>query len=177
MHKTKLMNLINNLFNTQLVNEEIYINNEIKKESEFLNSLLNRKQNGLMNQFNPINNMNLNPFMFQLNPLMNHPQMNLNINNFQLNPPQIDNNFNAHNNENFIDLFFKNTNSSKITTIHCNENEKISDIIEKYKFKASDYSDNHYLWNGKRLNDFVNSTVIKLNIIDRSLIFVDKIGS
>ena len=43
MHKTKLMNLINNLFNTQLVNEEIYINNEIKKESEFLNSLLNRK--------------------------------------------------------------------------------------------------------------------------------------
>ena len=30
-HKTKLMNLINNLINTQLVHEEIFINNEIKK--------------------------------------------------------------------------------------------------------------------------------------------------
>ena len=43
-HKNKLMNLINNLINTQLINEEIYINNEIKTESECLTSLLNIKQ-------------------------------------------------------------------------------------------------------------------------------------
>ena len=46
------MNLINNLINTQLINEEIYINNEIKKESECLISLLNVKQNTLNNQIN-----------------------------------------------------------------------------------------------------------------------------
>ena len=43
-HKTKLLSLINNLINTQLINEEIFINNEIKKESECLISLLNVKQ-------------------------------------------------------------------------------------------------------------------------------------
>ena len=36
--------------NTQLLNEEVSINNEIKKESECLISLLNIKQNTLMNQ-------------------------------------------------------------------------------------------------------------------------------
>ena len=38
-HKNKLMTLINNLINTQLINEEIFINNEIKKECEFFISL------------------------------------------------------------------------------------------------------------------------------------------
>ena len=58
--------LINNLINTQLVNEEIFINNEIKKESEFLNSLLNLKQNSLMNQ-----NNNFNDMILQNNLMMN----------------------------------------------------------------------------------------------------------
>ena len=52
LHKQMLINLVNKLINTQLINEEISINNEIKKESEFLNSLLNIKQNNLMNQIN-----------------------------------------------------------------------------------------------------------------------------
>ena len=68
-HKTKLMNLINNLINTTLINQEIYINNEIKKESEFLNSLLNIKQNSLINPMN--NNINFNPFIFQPNIINN----------------------------------------------------------------------------------------------------------
>ena len=44
MHKLKLLNLVNNLINTQLINEEIFINNEIKTENECLKSLLNIKQ-------------------------------------------------------------------------------------------------------------------------------------
>ena len=83
------MNLINNLINTQLVHEEIFINNEIKKESEYLSSLLNSKQIRLMNQNN--NNINSNPFIFQQNIMMNIPQMHLN---------QIEqNNFNPENNK------------------------------------------------------------------------------
>ena len=66
IHKNKLIMLINNLINTQLVNEEIFINNEIKKESEFLNSLLNLKQNSLMNQ-----NHNFNDMILQNNLMMN----------------------------------------------------------------------------------------------------------
>ena len=69
-HKTKLMNLINNLINTTLINQEIYINNEIKKESEFLNSLLNLKQNSLMNQ-----NHNFNDMILQNNLMMNFNQI------------------------------------------------------------------------------------------------------
>ena len=62
--------LINNLINTKLVNEEIFINNEIKKESEFLNSLLNLKQNSLMNQ-----NNNFNDMILQNNLMMNFNQI------------------------------------------------------------------------------------------------------
>ena len=51
-HKNKLKILINNLINTQNIYEEINFNNEIKKESEFIFSLLNIKQNQLNNQIN-----------------------------------------------------------------------------------------------------------------------------
>ena len=34
-HKAKLLNLINNLINTQLINDEIFINNERKKKAKF----------------------------------------------------------------------------------------------------------------------------------------------
>ena len=59
IHKQMLINLVNKIINTQIINEEISINNEIKKESECLNSLLNIKQNYLMNQFNQNNFNNL----------------------------------------------------------------------------------------------------------------------
>ena len=36
IHKSKLFNLINNLINTQLIDNEISINNDIKTESECL---------------------------------------------------------------------------------------------------------------------------------------------
>ena len=57
LHKQTLFNLVNKLINTISINEEININVEIKKESEYLNSLLIIKQNNLLNQIN-INNTN-----------------------------------------------------------------------------------------------------------------------
>ena len=56
-HKIKINDLSNKLINTFDINEEIMINNEIKKETEFLLSLLNIKQNEIIT-FN--NNMNFN---------------------------------------------------------------------------------------------------------------------
>ena len=177
LHKTKLMNLINNLINTQLINEEININNEIKKESEFLNSLLNIKQNFLMNQINQNNNFNINfnPFMPPFNPMINSPQINLNMNQLQFNSQQINNNIDNYN-ENFLDLFFFNTRTSKTTTVYCNKNDKISEAIEKYKNKANDHFNNNYIWNAKSLNDYLNSTIIDLGLLHQSKIFVNAFG-
>ena len=173
MHKTKLMNLINNLINTQLINEEININNEIKKESEFLNSLLNIKQNFLMNQNN---NNNFNPFMFPPNPIINAPQMNLNMNQFQFNPQQMNNNYNENYNEQNWDLLFYNTHTTKITPVKCNKNDKLSEVIEKYKNKANDYNNNLYIFSGNILNDSLNSTINDCSLYDKSKIYVRIIG-
>ena len=92
IHKNKLLNLINNLINTQIVNNEIIINNDIKKETECLNSLLNIKQNTLNNPINHNNIINLYPNFVQPNINMNFPQMNIN-------PMQImqNNNYNLEN--------------------------------------------------------------------------------
>ena len=176
-HKTKIYNLINNLINTQLINEEININNEIKKVSEFLNSLLNIKQNFLMNQINQNNNINLNfiPFMPQLNPMMNAPEMNLNMNQLQFNPQQINNNIDNYN-ENFLDLFFFNTETCKTTIVNCNKKDKISEVIEKYKIKANDHNNNKYIWNAKLLNESLNSTVINFRLCNQAKIYVCVFG-
>ena len=71
-HKYNILSLSNKLINTFDINQEILINNELKKESEFLLSLLNIKQNEMMNQMAINNNMNF------INPMMNQNFINNN---------------------------------------------------------------------------------------------------
>ena len=60
-HKTNICNLAMKLSNTFNIYEEISINNEIKKETEFLLSLLNIKQSEIITfNKNINNNMNFN---------------------------------------------------------------------------------------------------------------------
>ena len=166
IHKTKLMNLINNLYNTQLINEEIFINNEIKKESECLISLLNVKQKELLNQMN--NNINLNPFMFQPNNLMNIPPIN--INQMNIEQPQI--------NRNHLNIIFeRETDVPKNIVIRTQYNETVSNIIKKYQEKSNDYNDNFYLWDLKDLNNYMNSTLSELKIKHLEKIHVSKKGN
>ena len=147
-HKTKLKSLITNLINTQLINEEIFINNEIKKESECLISLLNVKQNTFMNQINLNNNINFNPLFLQTNPLqMNVPAMNIN----QMQPLFIQNNFKNNDEEN-IDILFQKDITLKVTVLYCNPHEKISDTIKRYREKSNDYDENRFIINNKDLN-------------------------
>ena len=169
-HKTKLLNLINNLINTQLVQEEIFINNEIKKESEYLSSLLNSKQIRLMNQNN--NNINSNPFIFQQNIMMNIPQMHLNqIEQNNFNPEN-----NQKNNEPTINVrFIQENDHSKIFAIQCNPNEKISDVIEKYRQRADDYLEDNFIFNNAQLGN-LSSTLSQIGIKDHSLIGVFRKG-
>ena len=164
-HKTKLISLINNLINTELISEEIFINNEIKKESEYLIPLLNVKQNILMNHINLNNNINFNPLLFQSNPMM--------MNNLPIN--QIEPNFIINNSTDNIDIIFQYAGSTqKITVLHCNHNEKISEVIKRYREKANDYNENKFLFNGKDLNPSL--TLTESGIFYQTKILVSPFG-
>ena len=175
--KTKLLNLINNLINTQLINQEIYINNEIKKESELLVSFLIEKQKYVISQ-NSINNNNINPFLMpQPNLMMNAPQMNIN----PIKIPQveiIDNNLNSLENANekkVINIKFEQLYSGKIYIVQCFDNDRICDVIEMYRKKANDYNDNFFLFNMKDMNGLAK-TLNDIGIFNSSLIRVEKKG-
>ena len=133
IHKNKLLNLINNLINTQIVNNEIIINNDIKKETECLNSLLNIKQNILNNPINHNNNINFYPNFVQPKINMNFPQMNINpMQIMQNNNYSLENNNSKNNGNNeLINIKFKNINGCE-NMILCKTNETISDMINKY---------------------------------------------
>ena len=176
IHKNKLMNLINNLINTQLISEEIFFNNEIKKESEFLISILNIKKNILMNQININNNMNINfnPLINQLNPMMmNVPGININ----QIQSNFISNNF-INNNEGgqIINVRFKNDLTGNGITLLCNPNEKISEIIKRYREKANDYEEHKFLINNKDLNLNPSLTLSEFGIFNNHQILVFTFG-
>ena len=164
------MSLINNLINTQLINEEIFINNEIKKESECLISLLNVKQNTLMNQINLNNNAIFNPLMLQPNPLlMNAPVININ----QMEPQFIPNNF-KNNNEQNIDILFRKDITLKVTVLHCNPQEKIFETIKRYREKSNDYDEIRFVLNNQNLDPSL--TLSQFGIVHGQEIRVDTLG-
>ena len=159
-YKNKLLSLINNLINTQSINEEIYFNKEIKKESDHLVSLLNIKQNNILNQNNNMN-MNLNPFMFQSNLFLNAPQININPNPIN-EQPLIQNNI--------INIFFKDGISGEEYTIKCNPQDKFSDIIRNFKVISNNYDDNIFLFNAKNLDINSNLSIKNMGISNFAII-------
>ena len=170
-HKNNLLILVNNLINTQIITEEIYINNEIRKETEYLNILLNNKQNNIIYNTNQDNNININPSVFQQFPMMNPIQLNMNpimINNLNLNAPPNNN----LNNEDIINIKFRHGNSGNLTIIKCNRNDHISDVVRKYKEKTGDYNNNFFLFNARDLDLVGNKTLFELKIFNEQKIEV-----
>ena len=187
--KNKIYELSNKLNNSFDINEEILIGNEIKNETEFLLSLLNIKKSEL-NQQNYINN-NLNVQMF--NPsnynANNFNDNNLINNNFNNNIHQLDQqmvqqqmlfqqqikNFNPlksfENNEPVINVKFIQRHKNNLVLIHCNPNEKISDVIEKYREKSGDYNENDFIFNSEKMNN-LTCTLSQCKIMDQSWIDV-----
>ena len=138
-HKTNILNLSNNLFNTADINQEITLNEELIKQAQFLLKLLNIKKNLIFGQNFQNNNMN-NIF----NPMQNN-QMNMfnNINNNQF--PQmmpIQSMQNIFNNNNMNDiqepkkeeiiLLFEKYSDGSIITIHCTPDDKLSFVFNRY---------------------------------------------
>ena len=170
IHKSKLFNLINNLVNTQLIDDEISINNDIKTESECLKSLLNIKQNNPMNNVNQNSSFNENPFIFQPNLFNNQLMMNIN--------PMIQNNFNSFPVYNDVKINVEFFHQSGLRRIIIGEsNTKISDLIKEYRKRASDYKDNFFIWNGKILDAFSSSTLEEIGISNLQRIFVEPMGN
>ena len=180
--KNKICELSNKLINSFDINEEILIGNEIKNETEFLISLLNIKKNEL-NQQNYINN-NLNVQMF--NPINynanNFNNNNLINNNFNNNIHQLDQqmvqqqikNFNpleSLNNEPVINVKFIQKHTGNLVLIQCNPNEKISDVIEKYREKSGDYYENDFIFNSEKMNN-LTCTLSQCKIMNQSWIDV-----
>ena len=153
MHKTKLFNLVNNLINTQLKDNEISINNDIKTESECLKSLLNIKQINQMNIINQNNNLNANPLMVQQNLFMNPPIMNIN--------PMIQNDFNQLSNNDSnnpkINVNFFHQSGFRINII-CEQNTKIFDLIKEYRRRTNDFNENTFVCNSKKIDPSSSST-------------------
>ena len=189
-HKNKINELSNKLINIFDINEEIMINNEIKNETECLLSLLNIKKNEISN-INNQNNMNCNiNNNFQQ---MNHQQMiyeqqqqmidqfpfqqNMMAQQLAMRQAQINNMLNSIGNDNNQKIIFVTFRASDIiapVTVQCNPEEKVSDIIEKYRNKVNDYDDSKkFIFNSKNLNPSLS--LVEAGIKNNSNIFVCRI--
>ena len=101
--------------------------------------------------------------------------MNLKMDRFNLSPQQL---FNNYKNGNLIEILFLNDRTRKLTVITCNPFEKVSELIEKYKYKANDYDkDTYFTFNGIILNNSLNSTLNDFSITHGSKIIVSIHGA
>ena len=163
-HKYKLKLLIDNLINTQNINEENMINNEIKKESEFITSLLNMKENSLMNQMFQNNNPNFNQmnFGFNINGINQPNVADFNINEFNNNIP----------NQKKMNIIFKREWDAKTTTIISSPEGKISDLVQEYRMRFNDYDKRDFIYNARPLD--LSQSILGFRIGNNDVIKVIK---
>ena len=158
---SKVMTGINQL-NLLISNIQKYrANNSMNNnmmENDMNNYMMN--SNNMMNNFNNMNNL-INNNINNINPMMSN--INMNMNQYQ-NIPKI------------INVFFRETgnDSNKIPImINVKEDEKIQDIIQKYREKSSNYDINlKFIFNAKELN--LSLTVAEAGITNNVNIFVVK---
>ena len=171
-HKNKIQELITKLINTQLVNQEIMINNELKIEIEFLNSLLNVKKNSLMtkNKCNKKDYNNIHPSQPNLQP--KETLININSAKSQIIQKNITKSENySSNNNKVVNIQFDDTDGNT-TILLCNPNGKLSEVIRKYKDKTKDYKNNWFLFNNRKLNNYLASSLNEIRLDDGNKITV-----
>ena len=156
-HKINICNLAMKLSNTYNVKEEIFINNEIKKETEFLQSLLNIKnQQQINNQFiiqqqmmaqQQIMQQNFmeqmqQQMMQQMNQalLMQQQQFNQIFNKEEYGPNY------------YWNLIFEDQTTKRTTVIKINPYKKCSEAINMYRIKSGDKEKVKFLFNNKEIN-------------------------
>ena len=128
-----------------------------------MNNMNNNMNNNMMNNMNNHMNNNNNMMNNNINNNIMLPMFNAMNNMIKLN----ENPF--LNNSNVINIFFKK--GALTTIINCKQNEKISDVINRYMMKSSDTSIyNRYIYNGKALNHSL--TVGQSGITNNNYVYV-----
>ena len=177
-HKNKIKNLISKLINTHNIDEEISINNEIKYETEFLSSLFRIKRNELAQNKN--NNMQMQQQMMAApQPAMSNM---LYKNTQRTNPFQDFFPFESLMSgstfsqiEGFSVIFRGSGATAEQVSapimVQCMPDEKVSEVIEKYRNKAGDHDPNKkFIFNAKSLKSYL--TVAEAGLTDNANIFV-----
>ena len=173
-HKTNICNLAMKLSNTYNVKEEIFINNEIKKETEFLQSFLNIKnQQQINNQFIMHQQMMAQQQLMQQNFMEQmQQQMMQQMNQAQLMKQQQFNQI--FNKEEYYpndwDLLFENQTTKRTTVIRINPNKKCSEAINMYRIKSGDKKKARFIFNNETINPELRIFETKLS--SNSRIFV-----
>ena len=133
------------LNNTHNIDEEISINNEIRKETEFLSSLFNIKKDELnlqnLNDNNILPNLvnnNINQFMMMNNDLMANMIKNMNDDKYEANKEWMKGFRMAadeiNNIESKINIIFVETSGNR-TNIAANIDTTVNELLEKYLTK------------------------------------------
>ena len=174
-HKLNINTLSNKLINTFDINEEISINNEIKKETEFLLTLLNMKKIQMNTQI--LQNTNINNNMNFNNQMINNPFI-LNNNQFNQQQPIQERILEEEGLERMISITFEYPDDKDFhrkTTILCGLSDKMSDVIEKYRNKVNDRDNNDiFIYNASAIN--TSFTVAESGIFANTNIKVIKFG-
>ena len=164
------------------------------------NNMMMNNQNGMMmnNQNNMMMNQMMNPAMMQQNQnMMNQLLMQQQIQQNMWNPQammqqqqqqnailqsmiqqqqQNNNQVNTSTNPNFITIRFKlqlRRDQNNEFSIHCTLNDKISEVISRFRTKAQDVEDlkhEKYIFNAKRLNETL--TVAEAGMSNNSVVYV-----
>ena len=111
---------------------------------------------GMMNNFTNTNDLNNTNF----NLIRNDNNMtNMNIE-LSSNNPKF---FNVNFKDSGVDIKDKNNNNNRVICVSVKENEKISDIIHKYKQKSQNFENNiKFVFNGKELNPSLTAKEVEL---------------
>ena len=163
-HKNNISNLSTKLLSTFNINEELSITYEIKKETEFLESLLNIKMKSIMAQNEQI-------MQFQIQQMQAQQIMSNQMQNMQFNP--MNNNFQNQFEQPITNIRVRFRTEKKTTPyiIQCNVNEKVSKVIEKYRIMANDYKKTKkFIYNALALNPSL--TVAEAQLTYNSMIYV-----
>ena len=171
------MNTMNN--DNSVMGNNMMAMNTMSNSSDDLND--NNMNNNMIGNMNNMNN-NMSNLLSDYSNMMNTMNMNLmNLMNSNQNNPNVgDSNLNhlANPLANMVSTTLYdpgisviiNKNGTK-TTIPCKLNDKVSDIIEKYKNATSDKSKNlKFIYNAKKLNE--DLLVSEAGLVDGSVIFV-----
>ena len=138
----------------------------LQQQQEMMNNYLMQQQMMLQNQQNMANMINQANNQQQFNQNMMQQQQIMN-NNPNMNNPQ---------NPNFITILFKlqMTNETDLEpfSIQCTLNDKVSDVIQKFRTKAQDFDTKHekFIFNAKRLCETL--TVAEAGMGNNSIVYV-----